>query len=77
MISAYMDDKYLQTKIKDLPDGALAEAIEDYAEVSRRKAQKLAEIYMNLSASGGNEALKTVLKNLEVDGSIEVLKGGS
>lgn len=72
--SQFMDQQYITTKMENISESALAEAIEEAADVGQREAVKLARMYFRFSDSTGDETLKEVLENLEVDAELEVLK---
>jgi hypothetical protein len=65
---------YENTRIKDISESQLADAIEQTTNVSQREALKLARMYCKFNHQDGEETLGEVLKNLEVDADIEVLE---
>jgi hypothetical protein len=69
-----MNENYLKTKIKDVSETALAEAIREAADVSERESLKLARMYFRFNDDGSDETLEDVLQNLEVDAELEILR---
>jgi len=71
-----MHEDHLQTKIKNLSDEVFADVLKDSAGVSHQEAKKLVSMYKNMNPDGGEETLKAVIDNLELDADISVKKGG-
>lgn len=69
-----MSEDYLTTKIKHVSETALAEAIQETADVSERESLKLARMYFRFNDGDSEETLKDVLQNLEVDAELEILR---
>lgn len=69
-----MNEEYLTTKIKHISESALAQAIQETANIGEREALKLARMYFRFNDQEGEETLKEVLHNLEINADIEVLK---
>ncbi len=69
-----MNEEYLATKIKHISESALAQAIQETASVGKREALKLARMYFRFNDQEGEETLKEVLHNLEINADIEVLE---
>lgn len=74
LLSNFMDQQYITTKMENISESALADAIAETADVDQKEAVKLARMYFRFSDDTGDETLKEVLENLEVDAELEVLK---
>lgn len=70
----FMDRQYATTKMEKISESALAEAIEETADVDHKEAVKLARMYFRFSDNSGDETLKEVIDNLEIDADLEVLQ---
>jgi hypothetical protein len=68
-----MED-FKDTKVKNISESQLADAIKETTDVSQREALKLARMYCKFNDQNGEETLGQVLENLEVDADIEVLE---
>lgn len=68
-----MED-FSNTKIKDISESQLADAIKQTTDVSQREALKLARMYCKFNDQNGEETVGEVLENLEVDADIEILQ---
>jgi len=69
--------KNAQTKVHNLSDDQFAQAIKKATGIKREKADTLVTMYRNMDARNGEETLKQVIDNIELEAEVSVREGGA